>query len=70
MSDKQTQATEEAKFAANVRHLKSELRDRVCTGWTCPTCGWNEYKIYGLECDRCGFDASPYAPKRRKVSGT
>lgn len=46
-----------------VAWLREELRDASCTAWTCPDCGWSEYKAYGLECDRCGFDAEPFVPR-------
>jgi hypothetical protein len=43
--------------------LTDELRDGTCTQWTCPDCGWFQYKAYGLECDDCGFDATPFIPR-------
>ncbi|XAI95978.1 hypothetical protein [Microcystis phage Mwe-JY26] len=47
-------------------HLVDELRDVTCTGWTCLECGRSEYKAFGLECEACGFDASPFVPLDRR----
>lgn len=46
--------------------LTDQLRDVTCTAWTCPACGWDEYKAYGLECDQCGFDVAPFVPVDRR----
>jgi Zn ribbon nucleic-acid-binding protein len=46
--------------------LRRVLACKHVTGWKCPTCGWEQYKVYGLECDQCGFDAAPYQPQRER----
>lgn len=67
MTDIPNQTAEALAFKLAERHLRSELRDADCTGWTCPMCDWSQYKVIGMECDRCAFDAGPYMPKKRKV---
>jgi ribosomal protein L37E len=32
------------------------IADPDCTGWNCPTCGYSNYHVFGLEeCERCGY---------------
>ncbi len=56
---------------ADIEHLKGELADPTCTGWTCPYCRRSNYKgayfgeefmFWSPECDECGFDCTGYAP--------
>ena len=50
----------------DAKWLTEQLRDSGCTDWTCLDCGRSQYKVYGLECDECGFDAEPFVPRDRR----
>lgn len=40
-------------------HLREEIADPDCTGWTCPNCKYSMYHVYGFECDNCGYECDP-----------
>lgn len=54
------------RLRADAAWLSEQLRDSDCTSWTCLNCKWEQYKVYGLECDQCGFDAEPFVPRDRR----
>ena len=54
--------------SGDYEHLINELSDDECTTWTCPECGRHEYKVFGFNCEECGFDAADYIPSHSKDS--
>ncbi len=45
--------------------LYEDIDDSDCTDWCCPICKYRQYKYRGLECDICGFDATPYRKENK-----
>ena len=52
------------RLLSNFEHLRGELADRDCTGWTCPYCETSAYKVFGYECDECGFRCDDMLPEQ------